>query len=71
MEEGWKLQVADAGKLLHDNCTVPVYPGAGERFTVSVTLPACATEREVDVGVTESTRIGGEADCVKFASPPY
>jgi hypothetical protein len=71
IEEGWKLQAADWGKLLHDNCIVPVYPGAGERFSVSVTLPAWATVREVDAGVTDSTWMGGEADCVKFASPLY
>jgi hypothetical protein len=34
-------------------------------------LPACATVSDIFAGAIDTKRIGGELDCVKFASPLY
>jgi hypothetical protein len=41
------------------------------RFTWFTTLPAVATVTDVFAGTTDNTRMGGDADWVKFASPLY
>jgi len=43
IEAGWKLHVAPSGRPVHENCTVPLNPGAAEKLRTSVTLPALPT----------------------------
>ena len=61
-EEGWKLQVASAGRPIQESWSVPLNPGAAARVRVSVTLPVRDTVRAVWAGVRERVRMGGEAD---------
>jgi hypothetical protein len=53
--EGWKLQVAMAGRPLHENCSVPVYPFSGVMVRTSEADPPGATkiEGEANATVTE------------------
>jgi hypothetical protein len=49
--EGWKLQLAFWGRLLHENCSVPAYPPTGVIVSVSVTELPGATLSEDALGV--------------------